>query len=80
MISTITPPLSGDYEREIGDGRCRRSFDRRTKSLAGPETVEIEGTDCTENTVFCDCIVSCMPSITDNVDDDLKERMEEHPE
>jgi hypothetical protein len=23
MISAITPTLSCDYEREIGDGRCR---------------------------------------------------------
>ena len=33
-----------------------------------------------KDTVFCVQIVICMPSITVNVDDDLKERMEEHPE
>ena len=33
-----------------------------------------------ENTVFCVCIDPYMPSITVNVDDDLKERMERHPE
>lgn len=33
-----------------------------------------------EDTVFCVPIDSCMPSITVNVDDDLKERMEKHPE
>lgn len=30
--------------------------------------------------MFCVHIVSCMPSITVNVDDDLKDRMEKHPE
>lgn len=35
---------------------------------------------CTENTVSCVYIVLCVPTITVNVDDDLKERMEKHPE
>ncbi len=25
MTATVTPSLSCDYDREIGDGRCRRS-------------------------------------------------------
>jgi len=33
-----------------------------------------------KDTVFCVYIVLCMPTITVNVDDDLKERMEKHPE
>lgn len=33
-----------------------------------------------KNTRFCVYIVFCMPSITVNVDDDLKDRMEQHPE
>ncbi len=33
-----------------------------------------------EDTLFCVPIEFCMPSITVNVDDDLKERMENHPE
>ena len=33
-----------------------------------------------KDTVICVTIVSCMPTITVNVDDDLKERMEAHPE
>jgi len=33
-----------------------------------------------KDTIFCVHIVSCMPSITVNVDDDLKDRMESHPE
>ncbi len=36
--------------------------------------------ECTKDTVFCVSIDSCMPSITVNVDDALKERMEQHPE
>jgi len=33
-----------------------------------------------KDTVFCIFIDSCMPTITVNVDDTLKERMEMHPE
>ena len=33
-----------------------------------------------QDTIFCVSIVLCMPSITVNVDDDLKDRMEKHPE
>ena len=33
-----------------------------------------------KGTTFCVYIVFCMPSITVNVDDDLKHRMEQHPE
>jgi len=33
-----------------------------------------------KDTIFCVYIEFCMPSITVNVDDDLKERMEQHPE
>ncbi|UWG47547.1 RHH/CopG DNA binding protein [Halanaeroarchaeum sp. HSR-CO] len=33
-----------------------------------------------KDTVFCGHKDLCMPSITVNVDDDLKERMEDHPE
>ena len=33
-----------------------------------------------KNTVFCVTTVLCMPTITVNVDDALKERMEKHPE
>ena len=33
-----------------------------------------------KNTVFCVSVVFCMPTITVNVDDALKEQMEKHPE
>jgi hypothetical protein len=33
-----------------------------------------------KDTVFCVHVVSCMPTITVNVDDALKERMEKRPE
>jgi hypothetical protein len=33
-----------------------------------------------KDTVFCIYKVLCMPNITVNVDDELKERMEAHPE
>ncbi len=36
--------------------------------------------DSPKDTIFCVSVVSCMPTITVNVDDDLKDRMEKHPE
>ena len=33
-----------------------------------------------KDTLFCVYIASCIPSITVNVDDELKNRMEENPE
>ncbi|GAB3686724.1 hypothetical protein GCM10028857_19300 [Salinarchaeum chitinilyticum] len=44
------------------------------------EAAEIGSRDASKDTVFCVLIDICMPSITVNVDDDLKERMEKHPE
>jgi len=40
----------------------------------------VQGVRPPKGTVFCAHIAFCMPTITVNVDDDLKERMEKHPE
>ncbi len=55
------------------------------RTIGGTDTsqYQTEGSQISrkpQNTIFCIYKVFCMPSITVNVDDDLKDRMENHPE
>ena len=43
-------------------------------------TVLCLGGPSPKDTQFCVPIVHCVPTITVNIDDDLKDRMEKHPE